>query len=112
MQIAVDPKEATSGDVGGPDMLPCRRHADGAAPSGSVTGFDIAGGVPPRVVAHRIRNPSERWGRSDRGGRPVSDALTDDGGDAVLTHRHAVEGIGDLHRALLVRDDQQLRALP
>ena len=52
-----------------------------------------------------------RGRRSARRGGPVSDSLSDDGGDAVLTHRYAVQRIRDLHRALLVRDDQQLRVL-
>src|SRR5690606_1829025 len=58
-------------------------------------------------------NPPRAHPRGASGcrGGAVSDALTDDGGDAVLPHRHAVQGVGDLHRALLVRDHQQLRAL-
>ena len=42
---------------------------------------------------------------SDPGSQPLPDHLR----DAVLPHRDAVEGVRDLHRALLVRDDDELR---
>ena len=56
-----------------------------------------------------MRSTLRVW--QDRGwsGRAIPDPLADDGGDAVLPHRDAVEGIRDLHRALLVRDDDELR---
>src|SRR5690625_2031177 len=36
------------------------------------------------------------------------EALRDNRGDAISAHRDAVEGVCDLHCALLVRDNQQL----
>ena len=45
------------------------------------------------------------FGRLDRA---ALHTLPDDGGDAVLSHRHPVQRVGDLHRALLVRDDDEL----
>src|SRR5438067_13885185 len=48
-----------------------------------------------------------RWGR-----RLVARAgARDDLGDAVAAHRDAVEDVGGLHRALLVRDHDELRAV-
>ncbi len=38
-------------------------------------------------------------------------ALRDHRGDAVVAHRDAVQRVGDLHRRLLVGDDDQLRRL-
>ena len=38
-------------------------------------------------------------------------AAGDDLGDAVARHRDAVQAVGRLHRALLVRDDDELRAV-
>src|SRR5947207_2959190 len=40
-----------------------------------------------------------------------AEALADHRGDAVAAHAHAVQRIGDLHRRLLVRDDDQLARL-
>jgi hypothetical protein len=40
--------------------------------------------------------------------RRLSEALADDGGYTVASHRHPVEGVGDLHGAFLVSDDDQL----
>src|SRR5690349_2519284 len=42
------------------------------------------------------------------GGRELA---ADDLRDAVAAHRDAVEAVGGLHRALLVRDDDELRTL-
>ena len=47
-------------------------------------------------------------GRSGRNGVAVAQALADHLGDAITAHRYAVQGIGDLHRALLVRHDDEL----
>lgn len=42
-------------------------------------------------------------------GRPdVLEALGDDGGDALISHGDAVDRIRDLHRPLLVGDDNEL----
>ena len=61
--------------------------------------------------AARTRSSGSRGRLSSPAPRAPRDALADDGGDAVLAHRDAVEGVGDLHRALLVRDDDELAAL-
>src|SRR5690349_16797338 len=52
------------------------------------------------------------WGRPPAPGRSagdaLGDALADHGRHAVLSHRHAVEGVRDLHRALLMGDHDEL----
>ena len=60
-------------------------------------------GPPPRAVA-RARSPDP--------GADLTQPLADHRGDAVAAHGHAVERVADLHRALLVGDDQELRVLP
>ncbi|MBG9885587.1 hypothetical protein ABE10_03080, partial [Bacillus toyonensis] len=66
---------------------------------------------PPASPIDRTGDGMSRSGPL-RCGVPIADALSHDGGDPVLTHRDPVERVGDLHRPLLVGDDQQLRALP
>lgn len=44
-------------------------------------------------------------------GSGLTQPLADDLRHTVALHGHAVERVGDLHRALLVRDDDQLRGL-
>ena len=46
------------------------------------------------------------------GVRALADPLPHDGRHSVLSHRHAVERVGDLHGALLVRDDDELTGCP
>ena len=48
--------------------------------------------------------------RAGSGGLGLAQPLADHVGHAVAAHRHAVERVGDLHRALLVGDDDQLAA--
>ena len=62
----------------------------------------------PGVVGGRSSTVTGLAGLMIRPSRDVAEALGDDGGDAVAAHRDAVERVGDLHRALLVRDDDQL----
>jgi hypothetical protein len=38
-----------------------------------------------------------------------SNALRDYFGNSIASHRHAIERISNLHRSLLVSDDDQLR---
>jgi hypothetical protein len=55
--------------------------------------------------------PGFRCGQFTPALRLVLESLADHLGDA-RAHGDAVEGVGDLHRALLVRDDEQLALLP
>ena len=74
---------------------------------------------PPADLSDRERMPGRRVARrrhaaaGSAGARLalLAHALADDGRDAVLAHRDAVERVGDLHRALLVRDDDELARL-
>src|SRR5512132_1716300 len=50
-------------------------------------------------------------GFSDRLVLTVAQPLANDGGDSVITHRGAVERVRDLHRPLLVGDDDELTRL-
>ena len=64
------------------------------------------------MTLHRLgcAEPSSGGG----GERPLvlaRDAARNDLRDAFLPHRHAVQRVGRLHRALLVRDDDELRAV-
>src|SRR5690606_11532537 len=54
--------------------------------------------------------PRRRRSHCDLVARVVH-ALADHGRHAVAAHRHAVQRVGDLHGALLVRDDDELRVL-
>ena len=68
---------------------------------------DVARGRagPGRGPARPLR-PSDGSGRQRL--RHVGHPLRHDRGDPVTAHRHAVERVGDLHRLLLVRDDDEL----
>src|SRR6266702_8700775 len=57
----------------------------------------------------RTQNPSRSWKSR---GLALAQALADDGGDPVSAHTDPVQRVGDLHRPLLVRDDDELRARP
>src|SRR5262245_51308913 len=48
---------------------------------------------------------------SDRLVLTVPQPLADDGGDSVIAHGGAIEGVRDLHGPLLVRDDDELTRL-
>src|SRR5690606_7389618 len=76
----------------------------------TIKGFTGIEYHPPRRETGRARpafTESPRAGRSDGLVQP----LADDGGHTVAAHRHAVQGVGDLQRPLLVRDDDQLGVL-
>src|SRR5215207_1777872 len=60
------------------------------------------------VIGRRL--PAGSGGRFVRRSRRRQ-AARDHLGDAVAGHRDAVEAVGGLHRALLVRDDDELRAV-
>src|SRR5829696_5132252 len=60
------------------------------------------------VIGRRL--PARSGGRFVRRSRRRQ-AARDHLGDAVAGHRDAVEAVGGLHRALLVRDDDELRAV-
>src|ERR1700758_3875200 len=63
-------------------------------------------GVP---AARRTRGLA---GLAGLGGLAGGYLLADHGGDAVAAHGDAVEGVGSLHRAALVGDDDELGTLP
>src|SRR5690606_34609050 len=86
--------------------------------------------MPPAYDARRVTPARAAVAKADRTHLAAADAaadaadsadgcrsavahpLADHGGDAVLAHGDAVQGVGDLHGALLMGDDQQLRVLP
>src|SRR5690348_3194626 len=78
------------------------------------------GTTPSRTPWIRDLTASERIGSGvswrsrwrGLGGLAGGYLLADYGGDAVAAHGDAVEGVGGLHRAALVGDDDELGTLP
>ena len=82
-----------------------RRRAAAGTSRSRVLRLRPAASSSPRSSA-QLRRHADGFGA-----RVVAQALRDDLGDAVAAHRHAVEDVGGLHRPLLVRDDDELRAV-
>src|SRR5436305_1854064 len=80
--------------------------AGSSGPAPSARGTEVASSASPRR-RERLPMAIPSLGGLALAWQPTRDHLR----DAVVAHRDPVERVGGVHRALLVRDDDELRAL-
>src|SRR4051812_25607236 len=112
--IAATSAAASSGDApnsadGGTSTLGDCPEGGSSRRVGALTKATTATTTNSARTTPRIRNSTTPEATDRLGGLRLAHPLADDLGDAVTAHRDAIERVGDLHGALLVRDDDQLR---